>query len=294
MELTKLNYFVTAAECGNFSETARRLYTSQPNISKQISSLEAELGVQLFFRDRHAVRLTRAGEYFYEQTKTLPALLGRIAETTRALGRGDSGQLRVGVLAGQRLNADIISRFNSFVRRYPDVSFTMERAGFSELQESLASFRYDLIITLSFDVVPGSDLVVERIMEKQQPAIFVSRMSPLADKLDDLSQAPYVVISPKESYGGYEQFLRSCRNAGFEPNIVRLADSLDSLLFYVETGVGIAILDRNTRLEIDQNIKVVPIDDHAESPDLVAVYSPQNSNPHIRRMVGCLAENREE
>ncbi|MGM9615805.1 MAG: LysR family transcriptional regulator [Oscillospiraceae bacterium] len=294
MELTKLSYFVTAAECGNFSETARRLFTSQPNISKQISSLEAELGVQLFFRDRHTVRLTRAGEYFYEQTKTLPALMSRIAETTRALGRGDSGQLRVGVLAGQRLNADIISRFQSFVRQYPDVSFTMERAGFSELHESLASFRYDLIITLSFDVAPGSELVVERLIENQQPAIFVSRMSPLADKLDDLSQAPFVVISPKESYGGYEQFLCSCRSAGFEPNIVRLADSLDSLLFYVETGVGIAILDRNTRLEIDQNIKVIPMDDHADCPDLVAVYSRQNSNPHIRRMVDCLAENREE
>ena len=53
--------------------------------------------------------------------------------------------------------------------------------------------------------------------------------------------------------------------------------------------VGIAILDRNTRLEIDQNIKVIPIED-ADSPDLIAVYSVHNSNPHIRNMVRCLAE----
>lgn len=290
MDLTKLRYFTTAAECGSFTETAKRLFTSQPNISKQISSLESELGAKLFFRDKRTVRLTKAGEYFYEQTKALPAQLDRIMETTSALGRGDAGELRIGVLAGQRLNPEIIGRFNDFVRRYPEVSFTMDRAGFSELQESLTSFSYDLIVTLSFDLSPDPDLRIERILSDQKPAIFVSRMSPLAEQLDDLSKVPFVVISPKESYGGYEQLLRSCRQKGFEPRIVRMANSLDSLLFYVETGVGIAILDRNTRLEIDQNIKVIPIDD-ADSPDLVAVYSVHNSNPHIPKMVRCLAES---
>lgn len=287
MDLTKLRYFITAAECGSFTETARRLYTSQPNISKQISSLESELGAKLFFRDKHSVRLTRAGEYFFEQTRDFPARLEQIMETTSALGRGDAGELRIGLLAGQRLNTEIIGRFNDFTRSYPDVSFTMERSGFSELQESLTSFRYDLIITLSFDVNPSPDIRMEGILRNQQPAIFVSRMSPLAEKLDDLSSAPFVVISPKESYGGYEQLLRSCRQQGFEPNIVRLADSLDSLLFYVETGVGIAILDRNTRLESDQNIRVIPIED-AECPDVVVVWSAHNTNPNIRKMVDCL------
>lgn len=287
MDLMKMRYFTVAAECGSFSETARRLYTSQPNISKQISSLEAELGVRLFVRDRHTIRLTRAGEYLYEEMKDLPPLLDRVFETTRALGRGDAGELRIGLLAGQRLGTEIIERFNHFTARYPDVSFTLERAGFSELHESLQSFRYDMIITLSFDVKPSPDLCTESIMARQQPAIFVSRMSPLADRLDDLSKAPFVVISPRESYGGYEQLIRSCRQQGFEPNIVRLADSLDSLLFYVETGVGIAILDRNTRLEIDQNIRVIPIED-ADSPDVVAVWSSHNTNPNIRNLVDCL------
>ena len=290
MDLTKLRYFTTAAECGSFSETARRLYTSQPNISKQISSLEGEIGAKLFLRDRHTVRLTRAGEYFYEQTKDLPSLLDQIFETTSALGRGDAGELRIGLLAGQRLNSEIIGRFNLFTTKYPEISFTLERAGFSELHESLQSFRYDIIITLSFDVKPSPDLRCESIMDRQQPAIFVSRMSPLIDMIDDISRAPFVVISPQESYGGYEQLLRSCRQNGFEPNIVRLADSLDSLLFYVETGVGIAILDRNTRLEIDQNIQVIPIED-AECPDVVAVWSSHNTNPNIAKLVDCLKGN---
>ena len=287
MDLTKLQYFTEAAACGSFSETARRLYTSQPNISKQIASLESELGAKLFIRNRNALRLTRAGEYFYEQLKDLPPQLNQIMETTRALARGDEGELRIGMLAGQRLSRDIISRFNRFNTTHPEISVILERAGFTELHNSLTTFRYDLILTFSFDIGPAPDLRMEKIVDDQQPAIFVSRMSPLAERLDDLSTVPFVVISPKESYGGYEQLLSSCRRKGFEPHIVRLADSLDSLLFYVETGVGIAILDRNTRLEIDQNILVVPFLD-ADSPDFVAVWSPLNTNPHIRDLVDCL------
>lgn len=288
MDTTKLRYFTTAAECGSFTETAARLYTSQPNISKQISALERELEAKLFIRERNSVRLTRAGEYLYEQTKELPALFDRIRETTRALARGDQGALTVGVLSGQRLDRDIIERFHRFTSRYPELEFTLERAGFSDLHTALASFRFDMILTFSFDVRPSPELCMESIRQKQQPAIFVSRMSPLA-ALEDFSRAPYVVISPKESYGGYEQLVRSCRQKGFEPNIVRLADSLDSLLFYVEVGVGVAVLDRNTRLENDQDIRVIPIED-ADSPDVVAVWNAGNTNPNIRKLVDCLRE----
>ena len=287
MDITKLKYFTVAAECGSFSETARRLYTSQPNISRQISSLEKELGATLFFRNNQSVRLTRSGEYLYEQTKDLPTQLERVFETVRALGREDAGELRIGLLAGQRPDREMTQRFRRFTELYPELNFTMERAGFSDLQRALTSYKFDMIITLSFDVSPSPELEIERLKTQQQPAIFVSRMSPLADRLDDLSKAPFVVISPQESYGGYGQLLRSCRKKGFEPNIVRLADSLDSLLFYVETGVGIAILDRNTRLESDQDIRVIPIED-ADSPDVVAVWLQKNTNPNIRKMVDCL------
>jgi len=284
----KLRYFTTAAECGSFSETARRLYTSQPNISKQISSMEAELGTKLFLRDSHRIRLTRAGQYLYEQLKDFPALFDRVFDTARALGRGDVGELTVGVLSGQRLDKRIIERFRRFNQLYPELSFTLERAGFSELHEALRSLRFDMILTFSFDVEPSPELVIRSVEERQKPALFASRFMP-DEYLRDLSRAPFVVISPKESYGGYQQLLNSCRHQGFEPNIVRLADSLDSLLFYVETGVGVAILDRNTRLETDQNIRVIPIED-ADLPGLVAVWLADNANPNIRRLADCLCE----
>lgn len=285
MDTTRIRYFVEAASCGSFTEAARRLYTSQPNISKQIAALEDELDAKLFIRENRRVCLTEAGNYLYEQLKDLPSALDRIFDTTRALGRSSALELTVGLLAGQSLNTDMISRFRHIGNLYPDLRFSLERAGFSELRDSLDSFRFDMILTLSFDVEPRKDWMVEPL-RKQELALFISHMNPFSDS-DDLSQMPFIAISPKESYAGYQQLMHFGETNGFEPNVVRLADSLDSLLFYVESGVGAAVLDRNTRLENDRNIRVVPVPD-SEALALVAVWRRDNRNPNIRKVADCL------
>ena len=48
MELRQLEYFMITCEKGSFNQAAECLYTTQPNVSKVISSLEKELGRPLF------------------------------------------------------------------------------------------------------------------------------------------------------------------------------------------------------------------------------------------------------
>jgi DNA-binding transcriptional LysR family regulator len=81
-ELRKLRYFVAVAAEANFGRAAARLYMTQPALSRQIQSLEAEIGVRLFDRDWRGARLTPAGEQFCDDAKRLLELF--IAAQRRA------------------------------------------------------------------------------------------------------------------------------------------------------------------------------------------------------------------
>ena len=64
MTTEQLTAFVMVAERRQLTDAARRLGTSQPGISRQLSALERELGVRLLVRTPRGVALTEAGEKF--------------------------------------------------------------------------------------------------------------------------------------------------------------------------------------------------------------------------------------
>ena len=66
MKIEKLYYFLSVAKHLNFTRAAQECHIAQPAISEQISSLDREVGVQLFERGARSIRLTAEGEVFYQ------------------------------------------------------------------------------------------------------------------------------------------------------------------------------------------------------------------------------------
>ena len=62
MNFSQIKCFLAAADCLSFTKAAERLYLSQPVLSRQIASMEDELGIELFIREKKSIRLTPAGE----------------------------------------------------------------------------------------------------------------------------------------------------------------------------------------------------------------------------------------
>jgi LysR family nitrogen assimilation transcriptional regulator len=66
MEIRQLKYFVAVADAGSLSAAARKVLIAQSALSKQMSALEAELGVTLFHRGNSGIAINEAGKVFYE------------------------------------------------------------------------------------------------------------------------------------------------------------------------------------------------------------------------------------
>lgn len=295
MNFVRLQYFIEAARCGNFSLAAQNLYTSQPNLSKQISLMEQELGYPLFLRTRRAVKLTAAGQFLFERLKDVPALLEESFEEARQLSRARAGTLTIGVLEGQEFNSRLAVRLGVISTLYPDLVIDLERNSFRNLRSGLEKGHYDLIVTLDFDVenIPEFRSV---LFLPQTAAIAIHHSHPLANRqsleLGMLREQDFVVISPEESPVGYERFLQQCASAGFTPHVVRQPRSLESLLLCVEANLGCALLDPNTRLEHTGSIRSIPIPGSTVNVCLVCRRDAQT--PHLEDYIRILTSSPEE
>ena len=210
MNTMKIRYFVEVARCGSFSEAARRLYTAQPNLSKQIAQMEQELGFALFARSRRSVKLTEAGQFLFDRLQNLPDQLDEIFEQARSLARKGEAALSIGVLEGQDVNRVLSDRLKRVAAIYPQLQINLERNSYQNLRSGLRSGHYDLIITLSFDVEDEADFQTFSLYQKS-PAIAMHKSHPLAGKqsltLSDLRNEKFVVISSQESPGGYQRLM---------------------------------------------------------------------------------------
>ena len=292
MNLTRIQYFVEVAKLENFSKAAQTLYVSQPNLSKQIALMEQELGFALFRRSGKNIQLTYAGQYLYEQFKDLPGFISRTIDHAEALSRGDEGSLSIGVLEGQDVNFFLADRIACLRERCPGIRIQMERNSFRNLRQGLDRGTYDMLLTLEFEVEDRDDWE-SHVLFSQPGALAINRAHPLAARddlsIDDLRNEPFVAISREDSPGGYDLLITQCGKYGFTPNIVRETSTTESLFLCVEMGVGVAILDRNTRLERNDAVRLITLPD-SRAAGFVAVWRKDSRNPIVQRLVEVLKE----
>lgn len=161
--LNPLHVFAVAAESGSFAQAAAQLNVTQSAVSRQIATLEGNLGIRLFDRTHRGVMLTEAGEAY--RREIAPAF-HMISNATRRVRRDVSLEpVRVAVYSTFAAKW-LIKRLPDFERRYPDVLIQMTAivrpADFS--REDI-----DLAIQLGPNTEDGSEIGVKLFRDVIQP-----------------------------------------------------------------------------------------------------------------------------
>ncbi|CAB3790142.1 LysR family transcriptional regulator [Pararobbsia alpina] len=120
-EISDLRLFVRMATAGSLSETARRLNSSLPAMSRRLSAMEARLGVRLFDRNTRHFALTDEGSRFFERAVAILADLDAAEAELAANVSAPQGHIRVGapLEIGRRRIGPLIAEFS---KQYPRVS----------------------------------------------------------------------------------------------------------------------------------------------------------------------------
>jgi DNA-binding transcriptional LysR family regulator len=145
VELRHLRAFVAVAEELNFTRAAARLHLAQQALSTQIRQLEQLVGVQLFSRTTRKVELTAAGHALLERIPELLAGIDGALDAAAGAGRGDTGELSVGLLATAPL--DFTPRLlRAFAGARPGVTLSVRNYPFDDPSGGLQDHRTDVAL----------------------------------------------------------------------------------------------------------------------------------------------------
>lgn len=120
--IQELHAFEAAARTGSISEAARELDLTQSAVSRQIKSLEEQLGLELFIREKQRIRLTLAGQSY---ARDIREALRRVSTASLAIRANPlGGTLNLGVLP-TFASRWLLRHLPRFVARYPGINLNL-------------------------------------------------------------------------------------------------------------------------------------------------------------------------
>lgn len=283
MNTTQIKCFLTLAETLNFTKAAARLYISQPALSRQISTLEQEVNSLLFIRDQKSVRLTPAGALLARELGGIQAALDDLVARVQTVGMGYTGTLTIGVLEGQWMGEEFTNLYRRFMDTYPNIDFRMGQGSFGALRRQLDTGEIDIAITLEFDVARAENILF-RPLSRDQAVFAISKERPLAQKetitLEDLVTETLLVISPDDCRAGGELLFEHLREEKLSPRGIRYAPNLSTVMLWVEAGLGVGIINHQSNLARNPNIRLISEIPLKDASPCVA-WKKDNLNPAI-------------
>lgn len=244
MNSRQLQYAVVLSQTLNFSQAADQLGISQPSLSKQILSLESELGIRLFDRNHSPMTITPAGDFFIQEAKELLYKEDQLAKGLERFKTGENGRLVIGVTPFRSLYLmpPLVKKIRE---RYPGVQVVLHEASSAQLRKEAAEGKYDFaVVNLPvdesvLDICPiEPDTLVLAV-----PNSLIPLLPPDTGPVFDFSEAaslPFVVLGPSQELR--QLFDKLCAAADFRPTIAAEVVGVTTAWAMARAGVGAALL----------------------------------------------------
>ena len=136
MEIRTLRYFLAAAREENMTRAAQHLHVTQPTLSKQIQSLEDELGKKLFTRRSFSISLTEEGLLLRKRAEDLIRMADKIVDEFVSLDIVTGGDIYFGLAESYQIRF-LARAIRSFKKAYPDVRYHITSGDTQQVAEQL-------------------------------------------------------------------------------------------------------------------------------------------------------------
>ena len=256
MNIQNLKYFAIVAKLENVSRAAELMHTSQSSISKNIFTLEEELGTKLFDRHGKKLVLNDAGKRFLQSCDRILQETETVTKDLRHMSTGDDNLIRI---CAEGLDPHLFTFMSMFRVSYPEVEYAVD--SIPDGDELPDINRYDLIIypdELKYNKFKGIDFYTEKYL------FAVRNDNPLSERVSlpvkMMNGLPMVFLNHKLAY---EYPYHVCLAQTVKMSSVNLVDSRDLHRQMISNGIACGFVPEGSA-EIyrnDSRIKLLHLTD---------------------------------
>ena len=283
MEIRHLECFVAVARCGNFTKAAEQIHISQPSISKMIKEIEAQAGMELFYRDTKHVELTDAGIAFLEQAQQIVALFHNLNTGLEELMSEKAGKIRIGFppITSVTMFSHVLGAFK---KEHPNTEIYLYEFGSKEIEKSIQEGELDIGIVstpvTNADLYNMFWLTRDSLEVVMQPGHRLAQSA--AVKFADLADESFVLY--RRDFRLHDQIIERCNAEGFQPKIILETSQLEFMIQTIAANLGIAFLPKRICQQLDSSRVVArPLQDRSIYLQLGVIWKKGRYLPYAAR-----------
>ncbi len=287
MDLRRLSSFLTLVEEGTFTKAARRLGITQPSLSQQIRTLEAEVGGALLERLPRGVRLTPAGRALLPEAQAAVRAADRAGNAARMALALEAGELEVATLLSMAVGI-LPHAIGRWIERHPEIAIRMrEYTHRSLLEEDVRAGVGDIALGPRPESWDGpveplgwEELIV--VLPPADPLVGAGRLA-----LETLADRSWILFQP--GHGLTEVVDAACRRAGFQPRVAVRTTQVEAATRLAAVGLGPAMVP-DTVVSPGLDAHVVRLDPPVRRE--LAAYTRSDWSPLASEFLDALKQSR--
>lgn len=285
--LSGYRIFYAVARAGNISRAAKDLYISQPAISKAVGRLEESLGVTLFTRSSRGVSLTAEGQVLYQHVSNAFDILSRGEHELKRIRDFNIGQIRIGV-SNTLCKYILLPYLKGFLEQFPHVRILIDSQDTARTISMLEQQQLDIGLIAEPRMRRGLSFLP--VMQIEDAFVctraYLDNLKIREGEGADLFTCGTILLLNRSN------MTRAHIDAyfaeqGIEPRQVLEATTMDLLIEFAKTGLGIGCVIRDfVKDELsDGTLMEIPLAAPIRKRTIGFAYQPAYATKTMRRFI---------
>lgn len=282
MDIQQIKYFLTLADELHFWNTAEKVGITQSALSRQIMSLESELNLKLFDRDKRNVKLTYAGQFLKDKWQSEVSVLEMIQQQALQIHLGESGTIKIAHpdSLSSSVIPEIISKISS---TFPKLKIELLQLPYSEEEDSIKNYKIDILF--SRDINQSAFLTSRKISSESLCLVVpIDHYYKTADDITPLNLADQkFILTDGGSDSSYDILLENIfKHYKILPNSYISSQFGSTIISLIKNGLGISILPKSYSYHGNDGVRFISLPFYS---DLHIIWRKDDSNIIIKNII---------